>query len=167
MKNIFLLLVSSFFLFGCEERSNEYYLYHGLEDYDKFRYIDEAFIDEYGIHKIAFFREADELQYVLMLKDNVTPETVKNYSLGLQVYADKKLYKPENDRFLLWDTKPVLRVIGGHKYIINSFNQRITKIDSIRFFIYGREVYNGVVGKAISIKNIMLDDNANYLNSSK
>lgn len=152
-KLFFLLMICLPFI-GCQKKSNEYYLYHGLEEYDKIRFIDEEFVTGYGIQKIAFFQEAEQLQYVLILKSDVTPETVKQYSLGLHVYIDEKNSIDQN--FLVWDTKPALQNIGGNKYIINSFKRPVKKMDSMVFFLYDKERYKGVIGNRIVIKNIGL-----------
>lgn len=135
--------------------SNEYYLYHGLEGYDKFRQVNQEFIKGYGVEKIAFFHEADQLQYVLMLSDIVSPKMVEQYSLGLHVYLDKN-NKSEDQSFLVWDTKPRLQNIGDNKYIINGFKKPVKKMDSLVFFLYDRERYKGVTGNRIVIKNIEL-----------
>ncbi len=154
IKAIF-VLVNCLSLFGCQKESNEYYLYRGLEGYDKFRYINEEFVKSYGVQKIAFFQEAGQLQYVLKLADNVTLKTVENYSLGVRVYADQK-YLSEDQKFLMWDTKPRIQEIGGYKYIINGFKKPIKEIDSLSFFLYDRERYQRVLGNVISIKKIKL-----------
>lgn len=155
MRKVFFIFISCLFLFACQKKSNEYYLFRGLEGYTKFRDINEEFVKDYGVKKIAFFQEADQLQYVLLLTDNVTPETVENYSLGLQVYTDKK-YLANDQNYMLWDTKPDIQVIGGHKYIINGFKEPIKVFDSLVFFLYDRKQYIQVEGQVISIKNIEL-----------
>lgn len=153
---MFIILVCSLFFFGCQKKTNEYYLYHGLKGYDKFRYINEEFVKGYGVQKIAFFREANQLQYTLMLADDVTSEKVEQYSLGLQVYIDKKNL-PDNQTYLIWDSKPKIQNIGDNKYIINGFQEPIKQIDSLIFFLYDRHQYQGGIGKRIVIKNIELN----------
>ena len=155
MRKKFFILTICISFFACQKKSNEYYLYHGLEGYTKFRYINEEFIEGYGVQKIAFFQEADQLQYVMMLTNNVTREMVANYSLGLQVYPGEK-YRTDDKKFLLWDTKPRLLETGENKYIINGFMTPISEIDSLVFFLYDRNEYKGVDGRVISIKNIKL-----------
>lgn len=155
MKKIILAFVVCFSFFACKQESNEYYLYHGLEGYNKFRYVNEDFIEGYGVQKIAFFQEADQRQYVLLLDDSVSDETVSNYSLGLHVYVDKKKL-PENKSFLVWDIKPEIQKMGGNKYIIGGFKDSIKKMDSLVFFLYGRDKYQGIEGNRIVLKNIKL-----------
>lgn len=155
MKKIFIILVVCFSVFACKQENNEYYLYHGLEGYNKFRYVNEGFIEGYGVQKIAFFQEADQLQYALLLDDNVKDETVSYYSLGLHVFLDKEKL-PENKSFLVWDIKPEIQKMGTNKYIIGGFKDSIKKMDSLVFFLYDRERYQGVEGNRIVLKNIKL-----------
>ena len=155
INKVFFLLMSCLLFIGCQKKSNEHYLFGGLEGYSKFRYINEEFIKDYGVQKIAFFQEADQLQYVLKLGDNVSEEKIKQYSLGLQVYANKK-YMPKEKSYLIWDIKPELQEMGENKYIIQGFQEPIKEIDSLVFFLYDRTKYQGVIGSTISIKNIKL-----------
>ena len=155
MRTAFFIILSSFLFLGCNKKSNEAYLNEGLRGYKKFRHVHDELIKDYGVQKIAFFREADQFQYVILLADNVSAETVGKYSLGLQVYAKDKEFLGDK-KFLMWDTKPFLLQKGKNKYVIEGFKQPIRELDSLVFFIYDRERYQGVVGSTISIKNIDL-----------
>ena len=128
---------------------------NGLVGYKKSRFIDKEFLKDYGIKKIAFFENSDTLSLVLLLDKNSEIETVTKYSLGLYVFpTNKSLLK--NKDYLIWDSQPSLEQFGSFKYIIKNFPQPIKRIDSLIFFLYDREVYNGVIGNTIRIKNISI-----------
>jgi len=156
MINKSVIILLSFFLFiSCKKESSEYYLYRGLDGYKKTRFVDQIFLEGFGIKKIAFFNEADTLSYALLLNDDLNKEIVNNHNLGVHVYAGP-FSKSEKRDFLIWDLKPKISKYGDYKYIIGYFKKSITKMDSLVFFLYDIKGYKGVDGNIIRIKNLSI-----------
>lgn len=141
--------------FSCSNEDKSYYLANGLEGYKKARFVEQNFVEGFGIEKIAFFNEADTLSYALLLNDDLKEEIVNNHNLGVHVYAGP-LSKSEKGDFLIWDLKPKITKYGDFNYIISHFKKPITKMDSLVFFLYDSKGYKGVDGNIIRIKNLSI-----------
>lgn len=151
-------LIITFAILGflsCSNKDREYYLLKGLEGYKKQRFIGEDFVKGYDVKKIAFFEESDTISYALLLEENVEAETVSSFNLGLFVYPkDSSLLRDKS--FLSWDSAPYLKQFGPYKYILGNFRQPLRRIDSLAFFLYDRDQFNGVKGNVIRLKNLSL-----------
>lgn len=131
-------------------------LQNGLTSYKKIRNVNQSFLDGYEVKKIAFFKtDNGNHKYVLQLNNDIPKSTVENYSLGFYAFVEKE-HLSMNRKYLIWDTKPELMEIEGHKYIINEFRKPIKKMDSLIFFLYDRERYSGIIGDRIIIRNLAL-----------
>lgn len=148
----FLFALSLFILTNCANKSKETNLENGLIGYRKSRDINEEFIKNFEVKKIGFFKTKDgNIQYALLLNDNISSSDVQNFSLGAHAYK-----RNSHNKFLVWDVKPRLKLYGKHKYIIEEFKEPLENLDSISFFLYDRDKYRNVIGNRIVIKNLGL-----------
>ena len=112
---IYILVFSIFFL-SCQTNDVEGYLGNGLENYSKVRYLNENFINGYGIDKIAFHRiDSSTLKVVLKLNDHNKKETIDSLSLGAYVFMKNEYIAVINGK-LDWNTKPQLININNYNY---------------------------------------------------
>lgn len=156
LKHIFFILVLIIF-FSCEERVKSDYLKSGLEGYLKKRIIKEDFVDGFTLEEVAFFKKADDnYEMVLRLNNNLLENSIKKYSFGIHAYESDKVNNNKGEAFKVWDIKPKIEIYEGHKYLIKDLKRPKQKIDSIVFFLYDREKYNGVIGNRIIVRNIKI-----------
>lgn len=147
-----ILIFLSIFLTNCSDQPKENYLKNGMLNYRKSREVHQKFIENFEIKKVGFFEsKTGYFQYALLLNENISSSQVDIYSLGLHVYP----FNNEGN-FLIWDVKPELKSFGNNYYIIEDFKQKITKFDSIAFFLYDRDRYRNVIGNRIVLKNLSL-----------
>ncbi|NGX83043.1 hypothetical protein [Aequorivita sp. KMM 9714] len=156
MKKFILGLLVFFFIFSCKKKNIDNYLELGLENYRMSRNINQNFIDNYGIDKVAFYRiDNNSLKVVLKMSNESNKQKIDSLSLGAYVYVDNK-YIGVNDSKLDWNTKPVLRYSNNHKYIIDTITIPNKTIDSLVFYLYDRDSYKRIIGTRIYLKNIKI-----------
>lgn len=141
---------------SCGDQRLDDNLFNGLIEYKKVRFINETIIDGYDIKKWAF-QEIDSLdyQFVFQLNEDAKSDTIEKYGLGLVYYTDKK-FLPQNADYLIVVTQPALKTVGEFKYIIETVSPPAKNLDSIHFFLTGRDGYTGVIGNMVRLKNIKL-----------
>ncbi|PKP25090.1 MAG: hypothetical protein CVU03_09685 [Bacteroidetes bacterium HGW-Bacteroidetes-2] len=151
-KKISLLIV--FILISCEKRNKEEILRDGLYEYSLKRGVGQGFIDNFIIEEIAFIEQPNQFDLVLKVNKNINKKILDTYTLGIHVYS-KKINLSQRS-FDVWDIKPKIENYNGNNFIIREFRQPVKEFDSIIFFLYDNDLYRGIIGNRIVIRNIKL-----------
>src|SRR5690554_6765782 len=108
----------SFSTFGCQEPFGIESLENGLSNYSLVRNVDQSFVPDLEITKVAFFHsDNDSLGIVLKLNNLNELSVVENYSLGMYLYQDGRYFYNEE---VQWNTHPKIQKFNDHKYFIEN-----------------------------------------------
>lgn len=157
----FIVVVVVFIVCGCKKNVN--YYSDGLTSLRNHRVINESFLKGFKVEKFGIIKSEknkDEYSFVFLLNKDADSTLVEKYRLGVRCYLDKEnrtLLGEEDRKKIHLDFPPVIIEKYGRKYLVNSVNLPIKKIDSIIFYLYDRDDYKGrTYGSHINLKNIKL-----------
>lgn len=112
-----------------------------------------------GITIVSFgsYNEGDKKTFIFKVNDSIVETALQKYKIALYLYpkeGDKELLTGKDAHYESSNFVPSLLQIKGNKYIVKKISTPITEFAKIRFFLFDKSGYKGVVGKAVEIENI-------------
>ncbi|TYC15646.1 hypothetical protein ES677_04705 [Bizionia gelidisalsuginis] len=157
MKSVLLVFILGVVLVSCERDMLTHHLNTGLEELEHSRPINEKLVSNYEIKKLGFFNLGhNKYKMALLLNDNIEPEMVEAYTLGMHIKSDSLQLLPKGKNYISLDTTVTLKTFNNHNYIIREFKTPIKQITSLRIFLYNLGVYKKREGNQVVIRNIGL-----------
>lgn len=112
--------------------------------------------------KILKFEEDKKL--IIKLDNKVTDSILNKYKLGFHTFVNEEdkdkltgYSKSKNRDYDAWDFNPQIQEIEGEKYIIKTLSTPITHYRKIKFFLYDRSGYKGLIGETLEVENIEIN----------
>lgn len=101
---------------------------------------------------------------IIKLDSKVTDSILKKYKLGFHTFVNEEdkdklagYSKSKKRDYDAWDFDPEIKEIEGEKYIIKTLSTPITHYRKIKFFLYDRSGYKGLIGETLEIENVEIN----------
>lgn len=101
--------------------------------------------------------------FIFKLNDDIETRVLEKYKLGLYLYAydDKNLLSDKGRNHESANFSPTVVQVNGNRYIVKKIRTALTRFSKIRFFLFDRSGYSGIIGNAIEIENIQAHQKLN------
>ena len=119
---------------------------------------------DFKFESFKIMKHENKKKLIIKLDNKVNDSILNKYKLGFHTFVndvDKdKLSgysKSKGRNYDAWDFAPEIQEIDGQKYIIKTLATPITEFKTIKFFLYDRAGYKGLIGEALEIKNVKIN----------
>jgi len=125
--------------------------------------INRKLVDNISLESVSYYTDGINRSIIVKTNSDLTNPNLEPYKLGVYCFAsdqDKvKLsdYSKKNGKaYDALNFNPVIKTIQGQKYIIIKTTSMLNKFSKVKFFLYDRDGFKGIIGTAIEVENIVL-----------
>lgn len=120
--------------------------------------INQSIKDSIYVERFGVFEEQNHKTFVLKLSDSIRESNVNKYKMGVYAFLYdedlKKLSeksKKANKKNESWNFDLNFKIINDNKYITKRVKTSANKFTKVKFFLFDKKGYNGVIGNAVEI----------------
>lgn len=119
---------------------------------------DSIFVESFGV-----FKEENYKTFILKLNDSLTKDTLNKYKMGIYAFLYKEdldrlseVAKKKNKENEAWNFDVSFKIINNKKYITKRVNTSANKFTKVKFFLFDKKGYKGIIGNTVEIDSFKI-----------